>query len=62
MANREFPTAQEIELRAYELCIERGGIDGPDGNDWLAAEKEFTQLPGQYPTTTPTASHATPGQ
>jgi len=40
------PAREEIERRAYELYLERGGIDGYDQEDWLQAERELgeTQL------------------
>jgi hypothetical protein len=31
----------DIRLRAYEIYLERGGVDGLDENDWLQAEKEL---------------------
>jgi Protein of unknown function (DUF2934) len=30
-----------IALRAYELYLARGGADGGDFDDWLAAEREL---------------------
>ena len=36
------PTAEEIQLRAYELYVERGGIHGFDTDDWLQAERELS--------------------
>jgi hypothetical protein len=33
---------EEIRLRAYEIYVERGRIDGQDLEDWLQAEKELT--------------------
>jgi Protein of unknown function (DUF2934) len=35
---------EQIERRAYELYLERGGEDGDDLTDWLAAEIELTEL------------------
>jgi Protein of unknown function (DUF2934) len=35
------PTRGEIELRAYELYVERGRVDGSDVQDWLEAESEL---------------------
>ena len=34
------PTQEEIELRAYQIYVERGGTDGHDVDDWLQAERE----------------------
>lgn len=31
---------KEIALRAYELYLQRGGIDGHEVEDWLRAERE----------------------
>ena len=33
--------ATEIERRAYELYLERGGGDGHDVDDWVQAEREL---------------------
>ena len=35
------PTGEEIELRAYQIYIERGGDDGHYVDDWLQAELEL---------------------
>ncbi len=35
------PTKEQIEQRAYELYLQRGGEHGNDLADWLAAEKEL---------------------
>jgi hypothetical protein len=40
---KKTPTQKEIELRAYEIYLQRGGEDGNELNDWLAAEKELTE-------------------
>jgi hypothetical protein len=37
------PTEEQIEVRAYELYVERGREDGHDLDDWLAAERELQQ-------------------
>jgi Protein of unknown function (DUF2934) len=36
------PTTEEIQLRAYEIYVERGGIHGLDTDDWLQAERELS--------------------
>jgi hypothetical protein len=36
------PSNEQIEARAYELYLERGGENGHDVEDWLSAEKELT--------------------
>jgi hypothetical protein len=35
------PTRLEIERRAYEIYLVRGGKDGHAVDDWLQAEKEL---------------------
>ena len=62
MTNRKLPTAEQIELRAYELYLERGGDDGRDVDDWLAAEKELTELSEQSTFNTPRARAASASQ
>ena len=37
------PTREEIELRAYQIYMERGGADGQDMDDWLQAERELVE-------------------
>lgn len=37
------PLTKEIEQRAYELFLDRGGIDGNDVEDWLRAESEILE-------------------
>lgn len=34
---------EEIEKRAYEIYLRRGGEDGRDLDDWFAAEQELAQ-------------------
>jgi hypothetical protein len=43
MKERKSPSIEEIEQRAYEIYLERGGEDGRSVEDWLAAEKELTE-------------------
>ena len=35
------PTRQEIDLRAHQIYVERGGAHGQDVEDWLQAEREL---------------------
>lgn len=35
------PTREDIERRAYEIYLERGGIEGCEMEDWLQAEREL---------------------
>jgi hypothetical protein len=37
------PSNEQIEARAYEIYMERGGETGHELDDWLAAEKELHQ-------------------
>ena len=37
------PPEEEIRMRAYRRYLERGGGDGEDFDDWLAAERELKQ-------------------
>jgi hypothetical protein len=43
MIDHKVPRNEEIQQRAYELYVARGGEDGRDVEDWLAAEKELTE-------------------
>ena len=36
------PNREEIELRAYEIYIQRGCEDGHDLEDWAEAERQLT--------------------
>ena len=36
------PDRDRIEMRAYELYLERGGADGAALEDWLSAERELS--------------------
>lgn len=35
------PGREQIELRAYEIYVQRGRVDGTDVQDWLEAESEL---------------------
>ncbi len=41
------PTREEIELRAYQIYVERGGAQGNDLDDWLQAEFELSEQYGK---------------
>jgi len=41
------PTREEIELRAHQIYVERGGAHGQDVNDWLQAERELLEKHGK---------------
>lgn len=36
----------DVAARAYELYLARGAADGQDFDDWLAAERELSSVPG----------------
>jgi hypothetical protein len=40
---------ERIAARAYELYLARGGSDGQDFDDWLAAERELSSGPSRGP-------------
>ena len=37
------PTREEIELRAFQIYVERGGAQGQELEDWLQAERELLE-------------------
>jgi hypothetical protein len=41
------PTREEIELRAYQIYLERGGAHAQDVEDWLQAERELLEKQGK---------------
>ncbi len=41
------PTREEIELRAYQIYRERGGVEGHEVEDWLQAERELLEKQGK---------------
>jgi hypothetical protein len=43
MSEKIGPTHEQIQQRAYELFLERGGDHGGHEDDWLAAEQELTE-------------------
>ena len=36
-------SAEEIQMRAYEIYVERGRVDGHDLEDWLQAKNELRE-------------------
>ncbi len=38
------PTREEIELRAHQIYVERGGTPGQEVEDWLQAERELREI------------------
>lgn len=61
MSEQKSPATEQIEQRAYELYSARGGEDGHDLEDWLAAEKELTQSPEQSASGAPKTRAAAAG-
>lgn len=47
------PTSEQIQKRAYEIHLARGGVPGRELDDWLQAERELkaevSQLPEEDP-------------
>ena len=41
------PTREEIQLRAYEIFLERQGAPGSEFEDWVQAERELLQKYGK---------------
>ena len=41
------PPREEIELRSYQIYIERGGAHGEEMEDWLQAERELVEKYGK---------------
>jgi Protein of unknown function (DUF2934) len=39
------PTVEQIRVRAYQLYLERGAVDGQDQDDWYVAEKQLAESP-----------------
>lgn len=37
----DYLVQKRIAMRAYELYIQRGGVDGHDEEDWQQAEREI---------------------
>jgi hypothetical protein len=41
------PTQEEIQLRAYQIYLERNGAPGNPFEDWTQAERELTGKPAK---------------
>jgi Protein of unknown function (DUF2934) len=37
------PTLDQIQIRAYRIHLDRGGLYGYDLDDWLQAERELSE-------------------
>ena len=44
---KEQPTREAIQLRAYEIYLERGGSPGDPLDDWVRAERELLHENGK---------------
>jgi hypothetical protein len=38
---QDSPNREQIERRAYEIYLRRGGVDGSEVADWIMAEEEL---------------------
>lgn len=45
----EGPTHEQIQTRAYELYLARGGTSGNEHEDWVQAERELTEAAAASP-------------
>jgi hypothetical protein len=43
---QRLPTTEEIQLRAYEIYLERRGAPGNELDDWVQAEQQLLQKRG----------------
>jgi hypothetical protein len=43
---KRLPTTEEIQLRAYEIYVERNGAPGNELDDWVEAERQLFQKSG----------------
>jgi hypothetical protein len=59
-ANGDLSTQKRIALRAYELYLQRGGMNGHEVEDWLQAEREIIQEERHWMATA--AAHLSPDQ
>lgn len=44
-SKKTVPTAEAIQLRAYEIYLERNGAPGNPLEDWVRAERELLSKP-----------------
>ena len=52
------PTPDQIQLRAYEIYLERCGAPGNELQDWVQAERELIQKPRKTTRSTKTKAKA----
>jgi hypothetical protein len=48
-ASKVAPALEQIQLRAYEIFLERHGAPGSEVEDWLRAERELLAPGGPKP-------------
>jgi hypothetical protein len=46
VANHQ-PTQEEIALRAYQIYLERGGVQGNEFEDWMEAQRQLAGENGE---------------
>ena len=46
-AGKEQPTQEQIQVRAYEIYLERHGAQGNPLDDWVRAERELLHKNGK---------------
>ena len=54
-AKKEQSTHEQIQLRAYEIYLERNGAQGNPLDDWVRAERELLHKNGKTKRTAKTA-------
>ncbi len=57
-AAKSRPTPEQIQLRAYEIYLERCGAPGNELQDWVQAERELFAKPRKTPRTPKTKAKA----
>jgi hypothetical protein len=57
-AAKSRPTPEQIQLRAYEIYLERCGAPGNELQDWVQAEHELLAKPRKTPRTPKTKAKA----
>jgi hypothetical protein len=43
---KRLPTTEEIQLRAYEIYLDRNGAPGNELDDWVQAERQLLEKRG----------------
>jgi hypothetical protein len=58
-SNETGPTREDVDRRACEIYLERGGSDGDELMDWLQAEQEVNEEYAMAKAPTPTVPKST---